>query len=99
MAGVATIATARPEPTSGLKTEHFDRDPGWEGFNNRLAPKAGPTITQDFGYSRTRIAADTPGEIGGQVWRSTTVAFYGPKIVPKTLDKPLTVAGTFALTK
>jgi hypothetical protein len=90
---------ARPADPPALKTEQFDRDPGWDGFNNRLAPKNAPTITQAFGYSRTRFATDTPGEIGGQVWRSNTVAFYGRPIAPKTLADPLTATGTFALTK
>lgn len=36
---------------------HFDRDPGWEGFNNRLDPNRVPTVTQDFGYTPTNFAS------------------------------------------
>ena len=34
-----------------LKTEHFDRDPGWQGYNNRIVPKviASVAILVDFG--------------------------------------------------
>ena len=39
-----TILARAEEPvTMRLMTESFDRDPGWEGVNNRLAPPA-PTI-------------------------------------------------------
>jgi hypothetical protein len=93
------LAPARPDAPPSLKTEHFDHDPGWDGFNNHVLPKAVPTITQDFGFSKMHIATDTPGEIGGQIWRSNTVASYGAKIAPKTLDQPLVASGTFALTK
>src|SRR5688572_23609706 len=33
------------------RVETFDRDPGWEGVNNRVVPKAYPTVAQDFGYN------------------------------------------------
>jgi hypothetical protein len=95
-----SIATpARPADPPQLKTEQFDRDPGWDAFNNRLAPTNAPTITQAFGYSGTRFASDTAGEVGGQVWRSNTVAFYGKPIGPKTLADSLSASGTFAITR
>jgi hypothetical protein len=90
---------ARPADPPRLKTEPCDRDPGWDGFNNRLAPANAPTITHAFSYSPTRFATDTPGEIGGQVWRSNTVGYYGRPIAAKTLAEPLAASGTFALTK
>src|SRR5438093_13536820 len=86
------------EPATVTKTEHFDRDPGWEGHNNRLEPKRVPTIMQDFGYSATSHAAKANGEIGGQITRSTKPASYGLKI-SKTLNDKLSASGTFALTK
>jgi len=46
------------------RTEHFDRDPGWEGHNNRLAVSP-RTIRQDFGYSQTSHAGGQAGEVGG----------------------------------
>ena len=30
--------SATPESKAALKTEAFDHDPNWEGFNNRVAP-------------------------------------------------------------
>src|SRR3954463_5002498 len=35
-----------------MKSETFDYDPGWEGFNNHiLEGKGAPVVKQDFGYS------------------------------------------------
>jgi hypothetical protein len=81
------------------RTQSFDRDPGWEGHNNRIVPKEYPTITQDFGYSQTHFAGKAAGEMGGQVWRAAEPAFYGDKIGARTLDDRLSASGTFALTK
>jgi hypothetical protein len=89
--------TADAPRQSGLRIECFDRDPGWEGWNNRLMPKVAPTITQDFGYSTTNFAGKAKGEIGGRVQRSATPAYYADTIAPKTLNDKLTASGTFAL--
>lgn len=83
----------------GLKSENFDKDPGWEGFNNRIKPEKSALITQDFGYSATGFAAKSPGEIGGLIARASVPAWYADKIAPRTLDEPLTATGTFALTR
>ena len=56
------------------RQQHFDRDPQWEGLNNRITRDKYPTITQDFGFSSTNFAGQEPGEIGGQIWRSSTPA-------------------------
>jgi hypothetical protein len=81
-----------------VKTERFDRDPGWEGFNNRVVPKKIPTVTQDFGYSPTNVAGKDKGEMGGRVTRSNRPAYYADKIAVKTLNDKLSASGTFALT-
>jgi hypothetical protein len=82
-----------------VKTEHFDRDPGWEGRNNRIVPKSVPTVKQDFGYSAgTHFASKEAGEIGGTVWRASTPAWYAEKIPAKTLKDKLSASGTFAFT-
>jgi hypothetical protein len=94
----ANPAYPEPDPPMEVRTATFDRDPGWEGRNNRIVPRKFPTVTQDFGFSGTRHAAQAPGEIGGQVWRSTTPAYYAAQIPPKTLNDALSTAGTFALT-
>lgn len=80
------------------KTETFDRDPGWEGHNNRIVPKSVPTVKQDFGYSPTHFAGKAAGEMGGRIQRSTTPASYAAEIPAKTLDDKLTASGSFAIT-
>src|SRR5690349_12189805 len=51
-----------------LKTEHFDRDPGWEEYNNHVAPKKTQLVKQDFGYSaKTNFAGKAKGEMGGTI--------------------------------
>src|SRR4051794_10217945 len=95
-----TINVRAAEPTKlGLKTESFDRDPGWESFNNRITPKNPKTVVQDFGYGQTTHAAKTPGEIGGQISRASEPAFYALRIGSRTLDEKLRASGTFAVTK
>jgi hypothetical protein len=93
---ISSIGADEP-PKPVLKTEPFDKDPGWEGFNNRIVPKKLPKVTQDFGYSGTRFAAKDKGEIGGRITRSAKPAYYADRIV-KTLKDKLSAAGTFALT-
>jgi hypothetical protein len=90
---------ADDEPKTVLKTESFDKDPGWEGHNNRIVPERRPTVVQDFGYSKTNFAGKDKGEIGGKVTRASAPAYYADKIGPVTLDDKLSASGTFALTK
>jgi len=73
-----------------LKSESFDHDPGWEGFNNHVQPKKVPTVRQDYGYQA--------GEIGGRVTRSARCTYYADKIPVKALDNKLSASGTFKLT-
>jgi hypothetical protein len=80
------------------KTQHFDQDPNWEAHNNRITPKKILTVHQDFGYSPTHFAGKDSGELGGQIQRSTTPAYYAAKIAPKTLDDKFSAAGSFAVT-
>jgi hypothetical protein len=95
------LASLRSEerPGLGMKTESFDRDPGWEGHHNRIVLKQYPTIVQDFGFSKTHFAGKAPGEIGGQVSRASEPSYYAAKIGQKTLEDKLSASGTFALTK
>ncbi len=81
-----------------LKTEHFDRDPGWEGYNNHIVPKDTRMVTQDFGFSRTSHAGAARGEIGGRVQRAMTPASYAAPVA-KTLDDPMSASGSFAIEK
>lgn len=97
-AGLALTA-AEPRPRSILKTEAFDRDPGWEGHNNRITPKQVFMVRQDFGYSATHFAGQNAGEMGGRIQRSTTPASYAAALTPaRTLDDQFTASGSFAIT-
>jgi hypothetical protein len=90
-------ADDRPKPA--IKTESFDKDPAWEGHNNRIVPERAPKVTQDFGYSKTNFAGKAAGELGGKITRAAEPAYYADKIGPVTLDDKLSASGTFALTK
>jgi hypothetical protein len=81
------------------RKQTFDIDPHWDALNNRLTRENYPTITQDFGFSNTNFAGTASGEIGGQIWRSSTPATYATPIDTATFDKPLSASGTLAITK
>lgn len=83
------------------RTESFDRDPRWDGQNNRVKPDKPIPVVQDFGYSRTNHAGGkSAGEIGGRIQRSTTAAFYGKRLeASKTLNDKLRCSGSLAVTK
>jgi hypothetical protein len=83
---------------AGERTQNFDKDPNWEGTNNRIEKKA-PPVTQDFGYRTTNLAGKAAGEMGGTVTRASEPAFYADKISPRTLNDKLSASGTFAITK
>lgn len=96
--GIALSAAESPLK-SGFKSESFDRDPGWEGHNNRIVPKDAQMVRQDFGYSATHFAGQGAGEVGGRIQRSTTPASYAARLSPaKTLDEPFSASGSFAIT-
>jgi hypothetical protein len=92
------VAAGDDGPGGGLKTETFDRDPGWDGHNNHVVPKAVVTVKQDFGYSDTNFAGRERGEFGGQVWRTSTPASYAAEIPARTLDDKLSASGVFTIT-
>jgi hypothetical protein len=94
-------ALVRSDEGSGtiVKTERFDRDPGWDAYNNRVVVEEGKTVVQDFGYSSTNFAGKAKGEIGGEITRASKPAYYGVKITPKTLNDKLSASGTFAVTE
>src|SRR5713226_3203 len=56
------------------RVEHFDRDPGWEGRNNRAENPKPRRVRQDFGYSRTAHAGGQAGEIGGLITAAAEAA-------------------------
>lgn len=98
-ATLALFAVLDSPAQTALKTEHFDRDPGWEGHNNRVVPKKVQMVKQDFGYSATNHAGKGAGEMGGTIQRSTKPAIYAAALSPaKTLEDKLSASGTFAIT-
>jgi len=94
------LSAAEPkEPT--LKTEHFDHDPGWEGYNNHMTPAKASVMKQDFGYSpETNFAGKAKGEIGGAIQRASKPASYGAALTPaKSLADKISASGSFAITE
>ncbi len=78
--------------------ENFDKDPKWDGQNNRATTPEKRTVRQDFGYSRTANVAGkpdaNPGEIGGFITPAAETASYGCKLEKKTFDDALSASGT-----
>src|SRR5438046_2203756 len=69
-------------------TNHFDADPGWEGFHNRVRADNPTTKVQAFGWS---------GRIGVVVLRSRTPAWCAAKVGPFNFNDPLTASGSLML--
>jgi hypothetical protein len=76
------------------RTQNFDRDPGWEGHNNRATSPAPRTIRQDFGYSNTSHAGGTAGEMGGFISPAAEPGYYAKKLPAKTFEDSLSASGT-----
>lgn len=75
------------------RTERFDKDPGWDGHNNRAITPAKRTIRQDFGYSGTANTGGALGEIGGFITPAAEPAYYARKLPPLTFRDRLTASG------
>ena len=95
-AGGRALVAAESRSKALLKMERFDRDPGWEGRNNRAATPEARTIVQDFGFSATSHAGGTAGEIGGLICPAAEPAYYAKRIPSKTFSDPLTASGKLA---
>lgn len=75
------------------RLERFDKDPGWEGHNNRSTVPAKRTVRQDFGHSRTAHAGGEVGEVGGFISPAAEPAWYARKIEPRTFNDTLSASG------
>lgn len=96
---VAVLALCLPSASmAGERTERFDKDPGWDGHNNRSDHFKPRPVKQDFGYSATAHAGGPPGEIGGFITPDAEPAYYARKIPARSLAEPLTASGTLACT-
>jgi hypothetical protein len=75
------------------RTQSFDRDPGWDGHNNRSDHFKPREVRQDFGYSRTAHAGGEKGEIGGWITPAAEPAYYAKKLEAKTLADTFSASG------
>jgi hypothetical protein len=90
---VAVMAGGLAGAAEKERTERFDKDPGWDGQNNRATTPEKRTIRQDFGYSRTAHAGGRAGEVGGFITPAAEPAYYARRIDKKTFTDPLTASG------
>jgi hypothetical protein len=84
--------------------EPFDVDPQWEAVGNRrtyVTEQVRPRF--NFGFSTTHYAdGHSAGELGGVVFRgdcreAERLAYYGDRLEPLTLERPLRASGKVAL--
>ena len=88
VAGLAAAAAAEE------RRESFNRDPGWEGVNNRARKLKPRTIRQDFGYSpKTEYAGGKPGEVGGTITAAAEPAYYAKKLAARSFADRLKASG------
>jgi hypothetical protein len=92
--GAIILAWVAGQALAEERTENFDKDPKWDGQNNRAMNRDKRTVRQDFGYSRTNNAGGKPGEIGGFISPAAETAYYGCKIEQKTFEDTLSASGT-----
>jgi len=86
------IAVAGSLASAAERQESFDRNPGWDGHNNRSV--RAEKIRQDFGWSATTNAGGAAGEIGGTIQPAAEPAYYAKKIPARTFNEPLAASGT-----
>lgn len=79
------------------RTEHFDRDPGWEGHNNRTDQIEKRQVKQDFGWSKTAHSGGKAGEVGGFISPDGAAAYYAKSIPVKTFGDKMTASGIVSL--
>ena len=106
LAGLISLLVAfatHPLPADGVakKTERFDKEPNWEGYNNRVKVEKPNPVVQGFGFSATHHAGGKRmGEIGGRVQRCTTPATYLKRLeTTASFEQRLHCSGTFTVTE
>jgi hypothetical protein len=96
---ISLVASWLADPLSaGERSQHFDKDPGWDGHHNRAVTPAPRPVAQDFGYSNTSHAGREAGEMGGFITPSAEPAYYAKTIPAATFSNPLSASGTLACT-
>ncbi len=94
---IAVAAASALAQGGPLRTQAFDRDPGWDGHYNRSARTDSRTVKQDFGWSPTRHAGGVGGEIGGLVTPAAEPARYALPINYLTFEDGLVASGRIAV--
>lgn len=91
---LAALLTLTPlHALAGERTQSFDRDAGWDGYQNRTAPEQTREVRQDFGFSQTAHAGARPGEIGGFIHPCAEPAYYARPVPDLSLNQPLSASG------
>lgn len=94
--GASKQPAAWQAPNVNERTEHFDRDPSWDGSNHRSVIRR--KVRQDFGFSPTAHAGGKLGELGGFITPAAEPAYYAKKLPVSTFKTPLSASGTLACT-
>src|SRR4051794_10695970 len=89
--GLFLVGELRAQGQLTQVQQDFSKDPGWEGWQNRVVGENNPTVTQHFGWTPTSHASRSPGENGGKMFMSTTPAWYG-----MPFGKPLSFKDRFS---
>jgi hypothetical protein len=90
---VLLLGTFLASAPAAERTEHFDKDPDWDGVNNRATTPEKRTIRQDFGFSKSNHAGGKSGEIGGFITPAAEPAYYAKKIETRSFDDALSASG------
>jgi hypothetical protein len=94
LGAVALAASLTGWAAGEERTERFDKDPNWDGRNNRSTVLEPRTIRQDFGYSpSTAHAGGAAGEVGGLITPAAEPAYFARKLDRKTFADPLSASG------
>lgn len=88
--GLPVLGAERPADVT--RAAAFDRDPGWDGHNNRSKTPEPREIRQDFGY----VAAGG-GRVGGFISPAGEAAWYAKPIPQRTFDGSFMAAGTLVV--
>jgi len=81
------------------RRESFDRDPEWDGLNNRPAENTLRKVAQDFGFSATDHHGNGAGEVGGTITPDGVAAYYAKPIPQLTYDDSFSASGTVIVAK
>ncbi len=96
---ILSVGALRADEAVNTRTETFDRDPDWDGRNNRATTPEPMKIVHDFGYSPTGHAGGKAGEVGGFFTPSAEPACYGKVLRHYTFNDTLIASGKLRIPK